>query len=189
MSCARTSEQDVPLGVANSCPNVFGCIFGAGSPPSLTGMSCSLFPGALQCPGRHGRRARRGIALLESAPQALQRDVGFTWREASYTSSPSAVEEVEFSISVWTGGLALFLPALPRRSWRCCPPPAPPVREPSERGHGQSCAAGASRHQPLTPIRVIFLSCWAVAFTWLRPFSPWAGRCSHRAAPSTPGPA
>lgn len=49
--------------------------------------------------------------MLDSAPKALQLDVGFTWRKASYTFL-SAVE-VEFSISVWMGGLALFPPALP----------------------------------------------------------------------------
>ena len=143
MSCARTSEQDVPPGVASLCPNVFGCIFTAGSSPSLTGLSWSLCPGAPQCPGCYGLQARLSV-VPESAPEASQRDVGFTWRKASYTSSPSAVE-VEFSISVWTGDLALFPPALLRRSWRCCPPPSPPLREPSEKGHRQSCAAGGKR--------------------------------------------
>lgn len=90
-------------------------------------------PASRGCPGS----SALGLCsvVLESAPKALQRDVGFTRRKASYTSSPSAVEEVEFSISVWTEGLALLPPALPRWSWRCCPPSPPPVPEPSERGH------------------------------------------------------
>jgi len=46
--------------------------------------------------------------VLEAAPEASQRDVAFIWRKACYTSSPSAAEEVEFSISVWTPGLGPF---------------------------------------------------------------------------------
>lgn len=102
----------MPQGAASSCPNVFGCIFAAEPSPSLTGVAWSPCPGALQCPGRYSLRAWLSV-VLEPAPEALQWDVGFTWRKASYTSSPSAVEVVEFSISVWTGGLALFPPALP----------------------------------------------------------------------------
>lgn len=182
MSGAHRSEQDLPQGflapvqvylVESLLRNLLPASLGCPSPSALGPGAAQPLSTAQCCAGfcSQGSAVGCGLHLEEGQPHL------------SLSCMYSANAKVEFSISVWMGGLALFPPALPWQSWRCFPPPSPPVQELSERGHRSRQAPSSS--YPLDFPFSALLSCGIdMAETFLT-----LGWANPQAAPSSLSPA
>lgn len=144
--CERRTQERA--GVAHLCPHVFCCTFA----PSLP--RC---PGPVPLPwGFAGRDSTRASSVCAGA---CPRICSGTWDSPGGRPATPLLPQLEKPNLASACGLGAWPFSLQRQSWRCCPPPSPPVRTRAELCHGSHPAPSAAHSAEIC----LFLSRWAVA--------------------------